>query len=66
MFGYVVVFLTLSLRLAGDALSFSNLKVIKYCKRNFISQTRLNNITVLAFGHKKQQKWRLRNSPITS
>jgi hypothetical protein len=56
MFGDVLVFSTLSLRVAVEELSFSKLKVIKYCKRNFISQTRLNNLAVLACGYKKQQK----------
>jgi len=60
------VFFTLSPRLAGDEMSFSELKVVKYCKRNFISQTRLNNLAVLAFRHKKQQKLSLKNLPITS
>ena len=50
----------------GDELSFSKVKVIKYCKRNFIRETKLNNPAVLAFEHKKQQKRRLKNLPITS
>jgi len=65
MFGNVLVFFTLSPRVGGDELSFSELKVVKYCKRNFINQTRLNNLAVLAFGHKNQQKSRLKNLPIT-
>jgi len=60
MFGNVLVFFTLSSRLAGDEMSFSELQVVKYCKRNFITQTRLNKLAVLTFGHKKQQKLRLK------
>jgi len=66
MFGNVLVFFTLSPRVAGDELSFSELNVVKYCKKNFISQTRLNNLAVPAFGQNKQQKLRLENLPITS
>jgi hypothetical protein len=49
-------FFTLLLRVCSDELSFSKVKVIKYCKRNFIRQTKLNNLAVLPFEHKKQQK----------
>jgi hypothetical protein len=54
-FGDVLVVFTLSLRVAGKKLSFSKLKVIKYCKRNFIRHTRLNNLAVLVCGYKKKQ-----------